>query len=344
VEGNVGATHLAWTAVCDAQFNVNKPYDLLYVDIPHYHPGFHLSLSDEWACAATVIDSHAVDRGSPGRPCVVRLGEGMRFYRAARTGKWENDRHPRIGSAEVYVAKCLNLEEGENWVSLFTIPDTNTLSYVFGTNRLPAGRFLSESTAIEWYGSTHNATATNLVWLDGLTHSWRSSSGANANNLSIPLSEGFNIIIPPGSNAQHMVLMGKLPERIDARYGHVHHLMPSGVYNVVSYNLPYRISLAESGLREAGFTGAPPGQEVNPNNSDEIRILRRGGGSLASPQTRILMNDQGQFVYWSGGSGSAENYRFDVDDAIILYTRRSSDTIHWTLTLPYPAPTTDFSP
>ena len=104
--------------------------------------------------------------------------------------------------------------------------------------------------------------------------------------------------------------------------------------------------LKETGLRYIGFSGAPSGQAVNPNNSDELRILEKGAGSLGAPRARILMNSTGQFVFWTGGSflGSAEDYLLNPDDAFILYTRASTNDWSWVVPLPYPVPNINMNP
>lgn len=339
VSGVVTGAHLAWTA---GNIPITRDFDLLYVD--RITPGFHESVTDEWAWVSTVTNSFYFDTGSASRISPVGLGSRMRFYRAARKNRWLPTANPRVASREIYVAKALQLKEGENWVSLLMIPDSNTADNVLG-RRLPSSGFSFESTQVEWYGPTQNGGATNTIWLDTST-GWRFIGGGSANDISLPLNEGFNIVIPEGGGDHELLVVGKIPTNTTAAGGHIQTLQAGGTYNVVSYNIPYRISLTNSGLREAGFTGTPTGQAVNPNNSDEIRILQRGGGSLASPKVRILMDATGKFVYWSGGPflQSAENYEFEVDDAIIIYTRRSTSNLSWTQTLPYPVPSQNISP
>lgn len=341
--GTCKASLLGWKAGTPP---ITKEYDLLWADSNPWHPGFDLSLTDQWQCGQTVIDDHARDTGGLNHCAPEELGGSLRFYRAARKNMWKTDRDVRLASKEVYVAKTLQLEEGENWVSLFMEPDVNTVAGVFGTNQLPAGPSMIQSTRVEWYGPTQSGASTNTLWLDSLSRTWRRATGGNADLDRLPLHEGFNIIIPKGSGTQRLLVVGKVPTNSSAEAGHLHTLIPSGIYNVVSYNFPYRITLTNSGLREAGFRGAPAGHEVNPNNSDELRILRRGGGSMESPKVRILMNAQQQFVYWSGGPflEPAENYRFEVDDAIIYYSRANSNALSWQPELPYAPPSRNINP
>jgi len=352
------ATLLAWTT---GQEPITRTFDLIFFDAPKFHPGFHPSITDEWQLAERIVDSWDVDTGTAVRLSPLQLTDNqMRFYRAAREDFWTN-RNPKIASEEVYVAKLLQLEPGENWVSLFFNPDSNTLLEVFGggTNtanqrsQLPGTDDQATSTRIEWYGATQNGAATNAVWLDTNT-GWRFASPGpgpgvgSANDFPIPLDEGMNIIIDSNqvSDTQFLLTIGQVPTSTIS--GTVHKqitLSGTGIYNVVNWPLPFRIELTNSGLREAGFQGAPAGQEVNPNNSDEIRILQRGGGSLAAPAVRILMDGNGQFVFWSGGpfKQSAEFYHFEVDDTVIVRIRDDTSLV-WDVELPYPQPTININP
>jgi hypothetical protein len=196
---------------------------------------------------------------------------------------------------------------------------------------------------VEWYGATVAGAATNVVWLSD-SGVWLFSEGGVADDYPLPLNEGFNIVVPNVETPPKLLLVGKVPTNAVPQTGQRHIIEGGGKFNVVSYNLPYRARLGDVGLREAGFMGAPPGQNVNPNNSDELRILRRGGGSLASPLTRILMDHNGQFVFWTGGNGSAEDYRLQVDDALLVYTKRSPTNFTWNVNLPYLPPSTRFNP
>jgi len=353
VNEQTNGAHLAWT-VGDEE-PVTKAFDLIHVDVPSFHPGFHPSLTDEWQLVERVTNSFHVDTGTAVRLSPTELTDGrMRFYRAAREERWKVGQPSRIASREVYVAKTLELEPGENWVSLFFMPDSNTVAEVLGTNVLPATSAQATSTKIEWYGSTPSGGATNVLWLDEHT-GWRfggppGPSFGSANDYPMPLNEGFNIIIDTTQVAetQELLLIGRVPLSNDVGSVYSIPLHGSGVYNVVSYNVPYRIELTNSGLREADFGGAPAGQQVNPNNSDELRVLQRGGGSLAAPKVRILMDQNGQFVFWSGGPflQSAEFYRFEVDDTHIVRRRAtgSNAVAQWNIELPYPSPGITMNP
>jgi hypothetical protein len=162
--------------------------------------------------------------------------------------------------------------------------------------------------------------------------------------MALPLNKGFNLILPPGSGDRELLLVGRVPTNTTPELGHRTEIVGNESYTITSYNIPYRVPLKDSGLREAGFTGVPANRYFNPRFSDELRIMKKGGGSLQSPDYRILMDKDGTFKYWFGGSGSAENHIIEPDDALIIYTKMSTENFIWDVTLPYPEPTLYMTP
>jgi len=320
-------------------------YDLIFVD--QTSKGFSTNIVDLWALIETVTNTTVfMDEGDIARIAPNDLSPNvMRFYRLAKPNKWKTNQAVRSASERVYAFKNVLLKPGENFVSLFAVPDRNEVSWVLGTNALPGGDSLEEATRIEWYGATSNGAATNQIWLSN-SGNWLHSGGGLADHTPLPLHEGFNIILPTGSPTQNLQVIGRVPDEVSEANGHVVPVRGSNIYNIVSYNLPHFVRLGQSGLREAGFKGLSTGQPLNPLYSDELRILQRGGGSMAAPTVRILMNASGQFVYWTGGSrgASAENYTLQPDDALIIYTVKSTNNWTWTPSLPYPPPTREMSP
>lgn len=333
--------HVAWTAYTNEQGSVSKDYDIIYADTAD--PGFGTNLSSAWAWCGTLRNSMFMDTGSTYRVSPADLGNRMRFYRATFNNTWQTGLSTRFASREVYVAKSVGLKEGENFLSLFMLPDVNQIASIFGTNRLPAGETMDESTRIEWYSSNAQSEATNIVWLSD-AGVWMYATGGVANALPVPLSQGFNLILPPGSGDQNLLLVGRVPTNTSAANGHAPVVHTYEAYSILSYNLPYRIRLKDCGLKQAGFSGVSPGQPFNPRYSDEIRIMQKGGGSFASPLYRILLNSSGQFQYYSGGTGSAEEHAIEPDQAIVIYTKKSRTNFTWNISLPYPPPTKSISP
>jgi len=223
------------------------------------------------------------------------------------------------------------------------VPDRNRLASIFGTDILPAGNSLATSTRIEWYNTSAASEATNVVWLtEGGV--WQYAGGGIADDMPLPLHRGFNLIIPPGAGDRRIILVGQLPHVASPGAGHTVPVVGGQNFNIVSYNVPYRVKLIDSGLKQSGFSGVGPGRPFNPNESDEIRILQKGGGSMAAPIYRILMNSSGQFQYWTGGSGSANNLILEPEYALVIYTKKSPTNWIWNVTLPYAPPTLFMTP
>jgi len=235
--------------------------------------------------------------------------------------------------------RTLTLTEGENWVSAFLVSGSNAVAEVLGRDRLPAGNSMFDATRVEWYGDHRSGGATHIVWLaDGA--GWRFMDSSNANDYPMPLDQSFNLVLPEGAGRTNLVIKEQLPASVVGGKGLVRTLTASGAYSVVSFNLPFTLPLSKSGLRESGFAGAPPGVEPNPKNSDELRVLESEGDTLAAPVARILMDDQGRFVYWTGGPflESAEDYELDFRNTIVVHTARSTNDLKWRIDMPYPLP------
>jgi len=242
-----------------------------------------------------------------------------------------------VSAPAVESTRTISMQPGENWLTLFLVPGRNALKEVLPAEGLPTGPHMFMSTRVEWYAPDRGGAATNMVWLDAGS-GWRFSSGGGANDYLVPLDQGFNVVLPPGAEAVTLTVREQVPAGVAAGQGWVHTLLGSGVYNTVNYSIPTTVPLRESGLREAGFVGAPAGEKVNPNNSDELRVLQAGGDSAASPKARILMNGEGSFVYWTGGPflQSAEDYPLSFADTLVIHTTRSASNLLWKLPLTYP--------
>lgn len=226
--------------------------------------------------------------------------------------------------------RTLALAEGENWVHLLLIPGSNTVAEVLDRNQLPSSDMMFNTTRVSWHDPAQAGVATNVLWLDPMT-GWRFSGGGSADRYAMPLDQGFSLFIPPGSGSTNLTVREWIPpEKIEGDRFLVT-VAPSGAFTMVSMRLAEPVPLIFSGLREAGFTGAPEGEQVNPNNSDELRILQGGGDSLAAPAARILMNDQGEFVFWTGGAflQNAGDYELQPGQALAIHTTRSTNSLTW---------------
>lgn len=333
----MGDAVLFWEAVTNEQGQVARAYDLIHADSS---VGMDNNITSLWSHLQTVTNSMAEDNkhltNAPGL---------FRFYRLSFPDRWNPGGGNKYASKELYVGRCVDIVEGENWISLFMAPDKNKLKDIFGNTILPAGPDMGSSTRIEWYAATDHAFPTNVVWLSDAGF-WMYSQGGVADNMPLPLHQGFNLILPPGSGAMKLSLVGQLPttNHTDVSFGKKVPFKANKAYNVVSYPLPTGTKLKDTGIKEAGFTGTKVGQPVNPLWSDELRVLQSGGGSFAAPKYRLLMNSSGQWVYWTGGSGIADNLRLESDDALIIYSRVSTNDYEWDVNIPYDTPNLQMNP
>jgi len=337
-------------------WNEERTYDIVHVDAMSMSDSF----TNMWEWVTTITNAGwmcdtgnvALERARP-----TTLSDTMRFYRVSRQGAWTTNNALRRGSVEVYVTKPLNLYTGENWHSTFFIPDTATVAYVFSTNILPRGDTFAEATKISWFdatagGSTNqNGAVTAVVWLASSTQ-WLYQVGgtlnANANNMLIPLNQGFLIEIPGNpqtnqSKALSMMIIGLVPTQ------EVTQVIAGGTsssnrIHILSHNMPVRVGLSSMGIRGSGFVG-----NNNGVLADEVRILSQGGhGSLQNPKARIRLRSDGTTwqYYTTPGSGAAAdpaNYVIEPDDAVIII-RRNAAAMTWTNRLLYTPPTKNFTP
>jgi hypothetical protein len=295
---------------------------------------FSNGLTNTWQWLDTITNYWLRDRGGIGRPAVADLVNTMRFYRATAYDLWRTNRTTRIASIEVYASKALQLVPGENWVSLFMIPDFLTVQYVFGLTNLPAGDGPGTATKISWYAQTTNAMATNVIYLT--TNGWVQSLPEtldNMNTWTIPLEQGFNVELPPGSPTQSLVVIGKVPtnaQTFAVKGG------TGGYFNVMNYNLPQRTQLQHMNLQWL--------QTGTPASRDELRILvnANGFGSGQSPRLRVYRSGT-NIVQAFPSAGALANTNYIEPDEMIVVRRRNTDAV-WTNTPLYSPPTKYMTP
>jgi len=323
---------------------VFRDYDVLYVDSAL---GFRNALSNQWDLMQYTNRPVMFDTGSVSR---VRPGEltnnTYRFYRVAKMGMWSTNRTVRSGSVEIYVTKALNLFPGENWHSLFFIPDTATVAYVFNTNLLPSADNFADATKITWFGSSYGGTtnqqgiATAVVWLaDSGNWTWHIGGAGIANDKLVPINQGFLIELPTNASPQSLVLIGLLPtnEIIQEISGGT---SASNAHHILSHHLPVRTTLANMGFMGSGFTRVGA-------QADEIRVLDQGGnGSLKNPKVRIRLTAGGTGWEYAGsypGYPPASQYIIEPDDAVII-VRKNAAMMYWTNRVSFTPPTKNFLP
>ena len=312
-------------------------YDVIYADAT----GYAATINTQWKLAKTVLgtsftDEGGVDEGTANeRVAPMNLpNKWMRFYRVAVANAWVPTALRQGGATtSVVIALKTALSNGYNFVGMGMTPSDNTLAGVFGTNRLPAGTMLADSTSISVYESTPTGQArTNAWWLHG-TDGWRYEFGAasaNTQALPYPLA-GYNVTIPSHATpTTNLLMVGLVPWTNPPSIA-----ISSGHYHIVSLNLPRPTRMDETGFKDVLRWGGAL------LAADEIRILQRGLGPFGAPVARFFVNTTGQYRRATGGISSvpANDYLIQPDDAVILYTPRSTNTLmNWTMPLPFTPP------
>ena len=307
----------------------DRPYDVIYTD----SSGYYDSIDASWKLAQTVTGTNFVDRGGTNegtsvvRPHPAALPyKTMRFYRVAPVNGWISSAQ-RSGAASEQVIVALNAElkhyytngvhYGYNFIGKGMIPMVNSLAEFLGTNRLPSGLTANSSSQIILYEpSPQGAPNPTNFWLaQNSGPGWkRSTDDSNANATALPsTNRGFSIRVPSSTN---LLLVGRVPWTNTPSFS-----MLTSAFNILSLNLPRPTTIGELG--DMGLrTNLTRGTIIS--RTDEIRILQRGYGPYASPKARIYLNLAGVFTFWSGGSGSAEGYVIEADDAVIIQIKTNT--------------------
>lgn len=340
-----------------------RDYDVIYTDST---VGFRNSLSNQWQLLQytnrpVLIDTGSVSRAAPG----LLTNSTYRFYRVAREGRWTTNNANRLASEEVYVAKAVKVNPGENWYSLFSLPDPATtsdteatVSYVFGTNILHGGTTFADATKITWFASSAGGTTNqggvpeSVIWL-GVGGRWYYSISnyspvvgvKTADFMRVPVDRGFLIEAPTNLPSRSLILVGRLPTN------DVVHEVPGVAtpgqqeFHVLSHAIPERISFSDLGIStNNGFQGG-----LNIGQSDEVRILNNAltnglsAGSLRTPKARIFWRTTDASWRFSSGS-SAAGYVIEPDDAVIIVRRHTTPLVWTNRPVMYNAPTKNITP
>jgi hypothetical protein len=357
-----GLTRVSTSAATSNQVEVSwmaaesKVYDVLYTD----SPSFSGALSNTWKLMTTVTNSWMLDNGGSNPEGVWRIGPAlnqhtMRFYRVAREGTWRTNQTTRRASREVYAAKAIRLFPGENWVSTFSIPDTSTVSYVLGTNRLVGGTTVADSPKVTFFrsgnvGTNLNGEATNVVYLTAGGNWIYAVGGVGvANDQEIPLEQGFLLELPTNALPVNLVLIGRVPtsQVVQALSGGSR---SSPRYHLLGVPFPQRTPIDQAGIVGSGFVA-----NNNGSLADEVRVLnnRHGRGSLESPKARLYRRTNNTWSYYvtptnaenfvDGQIPVAGSYIIEPDEAVLII-RRNAGTMYWTNRFLYPPPGKNMNP
>jgi len=318
-----GSVVVQWVGLPD------RPYDVIYTDAS----GYSDAINGSWKLAQTVTGTNFVDIGGTNEgTSLVRLHpkmlpyRTMRFYRVAPVNGWISSSQ-RSGAASEQVIVALNSElkyyftngahYGYNFIGKGMTPMVNTLEEFLGTNRLPSGASSASASQILLYEPNPQGqpNVTNYWLSTSAGPGWRRSiDNAIVNNAPLPATNlGFSIRVPSSTN---LLLVGRVPWTNTPSFS-----VLTGAFNVISLNLPRPTTMGElgdMGLRTNLSRG------ININRIDEIRILQRGYGPYATPKARIYLNMSGVFTFWTGGSGSAEGYIIEADDAVIVQIKTNT--------------------
>ena len=324
-------SHLSWTANTILG-EVDRAYDLIYVDALD----FETSLSNQWALIDTVTNSFLIDQGQGSGTSPTALDEEMRFYRASLENRWSTNLTARTASEEVYVLRNIKLYAGQNWVSFPGYADDQTASYIFG-HSLPSDTSIANATKVSWFERDGTPQSTNTIFLQSseVTTQWVYSvggPGGPADNVFIPVEAGCVIELPAGASMDTIQFIGRVPTNTISQS-----LPPSGAYSLIGFNQPRRMHPSQLLLIEAGFTGGK-----FPTFSDRIWKLDRASQTV--PQTLWYDTDDSLWKFTSSGYPSVPTNYFKPDDAIVIWTRKSSSSLSLTNQILYDLPTKGMSP
>ncbi|HMO03676.1 MAG TPA: choice-of-anchor D domain-containing protein [Kiritimatiellia bacterium] len=305
----------------------DRPYDVIYTDAT----GYSDAINGSWRLAQTVIGTNFVDLGglnegsSSNRPHPRNLPyKTMRFYRVAPVNGWIPSLQ-RVGAASEQVIVAMNAElvnvngvNGYNFIGKGMVPLVNTLEEFLGVNRLPAGNSIASATQVILYepNAFGQPNATNYWLSSGAGPGWLSTvDDSPSDHVSLPATNrGFSIFVPSSTN---LLLVGRVPWTNAEPV-----LILTSAYNILSLNMPRPTRVRELGDSLGLRTNLVWG--LNVQRADEIRILQRGYGPYAQPKARIFVNTTGQFTFVTGGTGSAENFIIEADDAVIIHVKSNA--------------------
>ncbi|HMP72388.1 MAG TPA: hypothetical protein PKE55_03910 [Kiritimatiellia bacterium] len=129
----------------------------------------------------------------------------------------------------------------------------------------------------------------------------------------IAVAWGFNGAVRAGAEEVRLV---DIVDSIEA----------NGTYNVVSYSVPYEVTLGELGLADLGLAAG-----LHFLDSDEIRVFESREVMQFSPLARFWFSERenGRMLFHTGGKGPGEGFVLKPGYMVVVFTRKSTEPIAW---------------
>jgi hypothetical protein len=241
----------------------------------------------------------------------------QRFYRVTVAGH-TND----VATPEIVGVHKLNLVTGRNYISMSTLPGTNTLLSVLGTNQLPQGATESAATVVDiWDQTSQLFTNTNRYWLDTGANGWKQSNTATpSNDVLLDPNKGMIITIRSGSPTLRTV--GFVPTNSQIQ------VVQSNGYSVASSTFPRSVTLAASGLQASGFVGG--------NSKITSDVLYFFNPANQQFDDQIWLDSNGNV--WRNEDASAATKQLQPGESFLIRRRNRAANMSWTNAVPYTVP------
>ncbi|MSR64504.1 MAG: hypothetical protein EXS18_01840 [Verrucomicrobiae bacterium] len=214
----------------------------------------------------------------------------------------------------------VTLGEGRNYIALPTLPATNTLAHVLGTN-LPAASVESSATVLDLWDQS-NQTLTNRYWLSFDTNfpGWRASSSfADANGVLLDANKGMIVTIRAGTGSQTLYFVGYVPGTNQTQ------IVQNNGYTLAASNFPLPVSLANSSLIVSGFVG---GNSLV--TSDNVLFF-----NPATQQFDVKVWYDTGSAAWRNSDATVATKTLDPGESFLIKRRNRSGNFTWTNQPPY---------
>lgn len=245
----------------------------------------------------------------------------QRFYRVTVAGR-TND----AATAEIVGVHKHRLVEGNNYISLSTLPGANTLLSVLGTNQLAQGSTESTATTVDiWDQTNQNFSNSNRYWLDTGTNGWKQSNTTTpSNGVLLDPNKGLIVTVRSGAGNQTLRTVGFVPTNNQVQ------VVFSNGYSVASSTFPTPVTLANSGLIASGFVGGTS------KVSSDVLYFFNPSSQQFDDQIWYRTSD----TTWYDSSGNAATRVIQPGEGFLIRRRARTTNMSWTNTVPYTVPFT----